>query len=52
MLVLQDWMFKMFELMLIVIWLLLLAGCVADCGGCVILIGTFVFVVGFIVTHI
>lgn len=50
--VLRGWIFNMFELILIVIWILLLAGCIADCGGCVFLVGTFVFVVGFIVTHI
>ena len=42
----------MFELILIVIWLLSLAVCITECGGVVFLVGTFVFVVGFIVTHI
>lgn len=45
-------MFKMFELMLVAIWLLSLAVCVTEYGGCVILVGTFVFVIGFIITHI
>lgn len=42
----------MFELILIVIWLLLLVVCITECGGVVCLVGTFVFVIGFIVTHI
>ena len=50
--VLRGWIFNMFELILIVIWILLLADCVVDCGGIVFLVGTFIFVVGFIVIHI
>ena len=41
----------MFELILIVILLLLLASCAEDCGGCAFVVGTFVFVIGFIITH-
>lgn len=50
--ILRGWIFDMFELILVVIWILLLAGCMADCGGCVFLVGTFVVVIGFIIAHI
>lgn len=45
-------MFDMFDFFLVMLWILMLVGCVAECSGCVFLVGTFIFVIGFIVTHI